>query len=152
MTTHRAEPAGAGAPASGRLAAVATRHALAGAIALGGAIGAVARLGLDEALPTRPGQWPWATLTANLAACALLGYLATRLLERLPPSTYRRPLLGTGLCGALSTFSSLQVEALALARDGHGVLAGAYAATSIVAGFVLVALTSSLVRRARVRP
>ena len=43
---------------------------------------------------------------------------ATRLQERLPPSTYRRPFLGTGLCGALTTFSTLQIEVIRLGRDG----------------------------------
>jgi hypothetical protein len=40
----------------------------------------------------------------------LLGYFTTRLLERLPLSSYRRPLLGTGLRGGLTTFSTMQVE------------------------------------------
>jgi fluoride exporter len=53
--------------------------------------------------------WPWATFAANLVGTALLGYFVTRLQERLPPSTFRRPLLGTGLCGALTTFSTLQL-------------------------------------------
>lgn len=144
MTIRSAAP-------TGRLARARDRHALGGAIAVGGALGALARLGLDEALPTAPGEWPWATLTANLLACALLGYLATRLLERLPPSTYRRPLLGTGLCGALSTFSSIPVEAISLGRDGHAGLATAYAAVTIVAGLALVLLSTATVRRARLR-
>jgi CrcB protein len=136
----------------GRIRALGARHALSAAVAAGGALGALGRLGLDVLLPVAPGRWPWATFTANLVACALLGYLATRLLERLPPSTYRRPLLGTGLCGALSTFSALQVEAITLGRDGHGALAAAYVATSIVAGLALMAVTTASVRRATVRP
>ena len=128
------------------------RHALSGAILAGGALGAVARLTLDELIPTEPGRWPWATFIANLVGCALLGYLATRLLERLPPSTYRRPLLGTGLCGALTTFSSLQVEAISLSKDGHAGVAVAYVGSSILAGLACIAIASALVRRARVGP
>lgn len=127
------------------------RHGVSAAVVIGGAIGATLRLALDEALPVQPGRWPWATFVANVVGTLLLGYVATRLLERLPPSAHRRPLLGTGLCGALTTFSSLQVEAIALGRDGHGVLAVAYVGTSIVVGLVCVALASALVRRARVR-
>jgi CrcB protein len=53
-----------------------------------------------------------------------LAYFATRLQERLPQSTYRRPLLGTGLCGAYTTFSTMQVEILKmLDHDRYG-LAG----------------------------
>jgi CrcB protein len=128
-----------------------SRNALSAAIVAGGALGALARFGLDELIPIAPGEWPWATFIANLAGCALLGYLTTRLLERLPPSTYRRPLLGTGLCGALTTFSSLQVEAVDLGRDGHSALAAAYVASSILAGLACVTVATASVRRARVR-
>ena len=58
----------------------------------------------------------------------MLGYLVTRLQERLPLSTYRRPLLGTGFCGAFATFSTMEVELLkmvhwlasTLVRTGRG--------------------------------
>jgi CrcB protein len=128
---------------------LAGRQALAGAIVAGGALGALARFGLDELLPPEPGGWPWPTFIANVLGCALLGYLATRLLERLPPSTYRRPLLGTGLCGALTTFSSMQVEAISLGRDDHGGLAIAYVGASVAAGLACILAASALARRAR---
>ena len=63
-------------------------------------------------LPAAPGHWPWATFCANVLGALALGWFATRLQERLPLSAYRRPLLGTGLCGGLSTFSTMQVELL----------------------------------------
>ena len=80
------------------------------AIFLGGALGALARAGLGRAVPVHDGQWPWPTFVVNVVAALALGYFTTRLLERLPPSTYRRPLLGTGICGGLSTFSTMNVE------------------------------------------
>ena len=52
----------------------------------------------------------------NLAGTFLLGYSVTRLQERLPLSAYRRPFLGTGLCGAFTTFSTMQLEALTMIR------------------------------------
>ena len=107
------------------------------AILAGGAIGALARGGLAEAVPHREGTWPWATFVVNLAGALVLGWLLTRLAERTAPSRYWRPLLGTGFCGALTTFSTFQVETFELARDGHEALAVAYPLVSIAAGMAL---------------
>jgi CrcB protein len=119
------------------------------AIFLGGVIGALARLGLLEALPPAPGEWPWATFVANVVGALALGYFTTRLQERLPLSAYRRPFLGTGLCGALTTFSTMQLELLEMLDRGDGGLAAAYGAATVTAGFLAVAATTNLVRRAR---
>jgi CrcB protein len=119
------------------------------AIFAGGVIGALARLALVEVLPLRAGQWPWATFAANVAGALALGYFTTRLQERLPLSAYRRPFLGTGLCGALTTFSTLQLELLQMLDHGDGGLAAAYAVASVAAGLLAIALTTNLVRRAR---
>jgi fluoride exporter len=120
------------------------------AIFAGGFIGAVARAELVIAMPAEPGRWPWATFIVNVAGAFMVGYFTTRLQERLPLSSYRRPLLGTGFCGGLTTFSTMQVELLRmLDRDELG-LAAAYALASIVVGFLAVAVSTNLVRRARV--
>lgn len=118
------------------------------AIFAGGFVGAVIRAGLAEALPA--GQaWPWATFIVNIVGAFALGYLTTRLQERLPLSSYRRPLLGTGLCGALTTFSTMQVELLRMLDRDQLTLAFSYGGASIIAGFVAVAVATNLVRRAR---
>ncbi|MDX6514615.1 MAG: fluoride exporter [Gaiellaceae bacterium] len=122
-----------------------------GAVALGGAVGALARAGLVEAWTPRPGAWPWATFAANVAGAFLLGFFATRLQERLPPSTLQRPLLGTGFCGALTTFSTLDLEVLRLVRQHCTGLAAGYLAASLVCGFAAVFAATMLVRRARLR-
>ena len=116
------------------------------AVFAGGCLGALARVGLAEAVVHDPGRWPWATFAANIAAAGLLGYLATRLQERLPLSAYRRPLLGTGLCGGLSTFSTMQVELLDMLDAGRVGLAAGYVATSVAVGFLAVALATNLAR------
>jgi fluoride exporter len=120
------------------------------AIFVGGAVGALARAGLAQWIPPHAGHWPWVTFGVNVAGAFLLGYFATRLQERLPLSAYKRPLLGTGLCGALTTFSTMQVELLRMLDRGSLGLALAYAGASVLAGFAAVWLPTGLVRRARV--
>lgn len=120
------------------------------AVFAGGCLGAIARAEVAEAIVHDPGQWPWATFSVNVVAAALVGYFTTRLQERLPLSAYRRPLLGTGICGGLSTFATVQVELLEMLDSGHVWLAFAYSLASVVAGFLAVALATNLTRRATV--
>lgn len=119
------------------------------AIFVGGFVGAVARAGLLQAVPDRVGSWPWATFVANVVGAFLLGYFTTRLQERLPVSAYRRPLLGTGLCGGFTTFSAMQVELLRMLDADRVGLAVGYALASVVAGFFAVLVATNLVRRVR---
>jgi CrcB protein len=119
------------------------------AVCAGGFVGAVARAVIADELPHAPDAWPWATFLVNLAGAFLLGYAVVRLQERLPLSAYRRPFLGTGVCGALTTFSTMQLELLRMI-DAHAyALAAAYAMVSIVLGLACVAVAANVVRRAR---
>jgi CrcB protein len=120
------------------------------AIFAGGAAGTLLRAALAEAFPHPPDAWPWPTFGVNIAAAFLLGYFVTRLQERLPLSSYRRPLLGTGLCGGLSTFSTMQVEILGMIDAHAWGLAAGYAAASVAAGYAAIHLASAMVRRVRV--
>jgi CrcB protein len=120
------------------------------AIFAGGALGALARVGLTLAFPDATAGWPWAVFAINVSGSFLLGYLVTRLQERLPQSTYRRPLAGTGFCGAYTTFSTMQVELLKMLDHQRYGLAAGYAATSILAGYLAVWTGTTLVRRVRV--
>jgi CrcB protein len=119
------------------------------AIFAGGFVGAIGRAALEQSLKMNPGQWPWATFIVNMLGAALLGYFVTRLQERLPPSLYSRAFLGTGICGALTTFSTVMVELAKMLEGGHAALAVAYAVVSLAGGFAAVFLTTKLVRRAR---
>jgi fluoride exporter len=117
------------------------------AIFVGGALGTLLRAALAEAFPHRATTWPWPTFVVNIVAALLLGYAVTRLQERLPPSSYRRPLLGTGVCGGLSTFSTMQVELLKMIDAHAWGLAIGYAAASVVAGYAAIHLSTAAVRR-----
>jgi fluoride exporter len=121
----------------------------AASILAGGAIGALARAGLSRGLPPHPGSWPWATFVVNIAGALVLAWLTTRLTEVVAPTRYWRPLVGTGFCGALTTFSTFQVETIRLARDGHALLALAYAAASIAAGMGAAVGATVAARRRR---
>ena len=121
------------------------------AIFAGGALGALARAALNTLVVRDPHHWPWSTFTVNIVGAFLVGYFTTRLLERLPLSSYRRPLLGTGFCGGLTTFSTMQVETLKMIEHGHWGLATGYTIVSIVVGLLAVYLATALVRRVRVR-
>ena len=129
-----------GGPAAGVLSRVSVGQARIAAIMTGGAIGTLARAGLAEALPPRAGQWPWATFIVNLAGAFILGWLLTRLAERAAPSRHWRFFAGTGFCGALTTFSTFQIETFQFARDGDVGLAFAYPVASIAAGMALAVL------------
>jgi CrcB protein len=121
------------------------------AIFLGGSVGALVRAGLVEAVGAGAPAWPWVTFGVNLIGAFLLGYFVTRLQERLPLSTYKRPLLGTGFCGALTTFSTMQVELLKMLDAGRVGLAAGYLAGSVLAGYAGVQLSSAMARWLRLR-
>jgi fluoride exporter len=105
-------------------------------IAAGGAIGAAARYGLNQAWPTQPGAFPWATFTENVLGCLLIGALMVYLLEVIRPHRYARPFLAIGILGGFTTFSTYTADTNALLRDGEGPLALTYLfATLIVALF-----------------
>lgn len=121
------------------------------AIFCGGIVGALARTGLAKAFTDDPHSWPWAIFAINVAGAFMLGYFVTRLQERLPPSAYGRAFLGSGICGALTTFSTMMLELLRMIEGDHWGLACGYAGASIACGLAAVFATTKLVRRAWLR-
>jgi fluoride exporter len=117
------------------------------AIMAGGAVGTLSRAGLAEAFPADPGGWPWGTFIANQLGALLLAWLSTELAEVVLPTRLWRPLLGTGLCGALTTFSAFQVETIEIARHARPGLAAAYAVVSIAVGMACAVAGTVYARR-----
>lgn len=115
------------------------------AIFAGGMLGALARVALAEAFPHARDAWPWTTFAVNLAGALLLGWSVTRL----SPTSYRRPFIGIGVCGALTTFSTFQLELLRMLDAGSPALALAYAVASLVGGLAVVRLGIAIARAGR---
>jgi CrcB protein len=116
------------------------------AIAAGGALGGPARYAIARALPTASGSFPWATFWTNVSGAFVLGLVLVFLLERFRPSRYLRAFLGTGVCGAYTTFSTFSVETDLLVRDHRYLTAGAYVGASLLFGLVAVYVGMLLAR------
>lgn len=117
------------------------------AIYVGGVLGALARVGLAEAAPHGPGEWPWGTFTVNMAGALLLGYVFARLGDH-PEESLAHPLLTSGVCGTLTTFSTLQLELFEMVDSGHIGLAATYVAVTLAVGFLCVRAGIALERPA----
>lgn len=116
------------------------------AIYAGGTLGALLRVGLAEVAPHGPDAWPWATFAVNMIGALLLGYFVARLHDH-PEDGLAHPFLTTGICGTLTTFSTLQLELFELVDGGHLGLAAAYIGATLVAGYAFVRLGMALERR-----
>jgi CrcB protein len=119
------------------------RPAIVAAVAAGGFLGGLVRYLVGLALPAAAGTFPWDIFLVNTAGAFILALLLILVLEVLPPTTYLRPVLGTGFCGALTTFSSVATGVDQLVAHGHPATAAAYVLTSLLAG--LAAASSGIV-------
>ena len=107
---------------------------LALAVGVAGAVGAVARYLLDGAVQDRTsGIFPYGTLTVNVAGSLVLGFLAGYTLSHTGGGT-AKTIVGSGFCGALTTWSTASWETVRLAEEG---------ATGTALGFTLVNLVAS---------
>jgi fluoride exporter len=116
------------------------------AIYAGGVFGALLRVGLAETASVSPGHWPWATFAVNMLGALLLGYFFVLFRDH-PDESLRHPLLGIGVCGTLTTFSTMQLELYEMVDGGYLGLAAAYCAVSVTAGYLCVRLGIGLERR-----
>jgi CrcB protein len=120
-----------------------------GAIAIGGALGALARYRLSVAWPHHPGQFPWSTFVVNVSGCLLIGVLMVLIGSIWAGARLVRPFLGVGVLGGYTTFSTYVVDIQTAVRAGRPGIALVYLAatlvTAVAATWTGVALTSRLV-------
>jgi CrcB protein len=110
------------------------------AIALGGALGTLARYLLDATYNESPGHFPTTTLIINLSGSLAIGFLVPlvdNFSARIPQI---RPFLIVGILGGWTTYSTLAVDAVVLAKDGHTVTALLSLGATLVGGLALVSL------------
>jgi CrcB protein len=117
-------------------------------VAVGGAVGSLARYLLDRLLPSAPGTFPWSTLAANVLGSLLIGVAVVWLLERHHPATWAYPLVATGGLGGFTTFSTYAVQTRVLVGEGETLLAGAYVVGTLALALLAVRLGTVVARRA----
>ena len=108
-------------------------------IALGGALGSLARYWVGSTISGRLGaRFPYGTFVINITACIIIGFCMTWLGKRADISAAWRFLVPIGFVGAYSTFSTYEWETLSTIRSGAFLLAGLYAISSLILGLVAV--------------
>jgi CrcB protein len=104
-------------------------------IAIGGALGSVARYWVGATIGGRMGaRFPYGTFVINLTACVIIGFALTFLGRRVELSPAWRYLIPIGFVGAYSTFSTYEWETLSSLRTGAFAIAGLYAVGSLILG------------------
>lgn len=116
-------------------------------VGLGGALGAVARYGLERAWGWQPPGFPWATWVINVVGSLVIGALLVVLLEGPLTAWWVRPLVAVGLIGGFTTFSAFAVEAVTLVDDEALAMAALYLLATLVAGLMAVWISATMTRR-----
>jgi CrcB protein len=115
-------------------------------IALGGALGALARYGVDEWFERRGGLFPWGIFVVNVSGAFLIGFLVEVMEPRFEDAAWVRTMVVTGFLGAYTTFSTFTLDTYRLLEAGDNGTALLNAVGSVVAGLVAVWLGLKLGR------
>lgn len=116
-------------------------------IALGGALGALARFGAAQAWPTATNSFPFTTLTVNAAGCLVIGAFLVAVTEIFSTHPLLRPFFGTGVLGGFTTFSTYCVDIERLVTGGRPGIALTYLAATAVAAVLAVTVGAWSTRR-----
>jgi CrcB protein len=117
------------------------------AVAVGGMAGALARYAAGRAWPTAARTFPWTTLWVNVVGCALIGVLMVLVTERWTVHRLWRPLLGTGVLGGFTTFSTYAVDLQNRLDAGCVGQALGYGLGTLLGAMAAVAGATALTRR-----
>nr|WP_317495096.1 fluoride efflux transporter CrcB [Haloechinothrix sp. LS1_15] len=101
-------------------------------IAIGGAMGSVARYGLAVALPHDSGDFAVSTLLANVAGCVVIGLLMAAITEATRPHRLLRPFLGIGVLGGFTTYSTYVIDVTDAVSAGATAVATLYALGTVL--------------------
>jgi CrcB protein len=108
-------------------------------IAIGGALGSIARFWVGSTIAGRMGiKFPYGTLIVNVSACLVIGFTLSLLGKRADVGIAWRYLIPVGFIGAYSTFSTYEWETLSILRSGAFVLGALYAGGSLILGLLAV--------------
>ncbi|WP_405946103.1 fluoride efflux transporter CrcB [Streptomyces prunicolor] len=116
-------------------------------VALGGAIGAVARYAASLWWPAQGGGFPWTTFGINVVGCAVIGVFMVVITDVWAAHRLVRPFFGTGVLGGFTTFSTYAVDIQKLVDGGHPRTALAYLAATLIAALTAVWLGATTARR-----
>jgi fluoride exporter len=117
------------------------------AVAVGGALGTVARYLLEGLFPAGPGHIPWTTLLINLSGSFAIGFLVPLIDTLWYQARLLRPFLLIGFLGGWTTYSTLAVETTLLIKHGALGESLAYLAATVVGGLGLVVIGHALGRK-----
>ncbi|KDQ71307.1 fluoride efflux transporter CrcB [Streptomyces halstedii] len=124
-----------------------SQHAVLGVIAVGGALGALARFGAARLWPTATGTFPWTTLCVNAVGCLVIGVFLVVVTEFRSAHRLLRPFFGTGVLGGFTTFSTYTVDIERLIDGGRAATALVYLAATLVAALAAVSTGTWTTRR-----
>jgi CrcB protein len=116
-------------------------------IALGGALGAIARYQFASMIQARiPAGFPWGTFIVNISGCLVMGIVTTLLTERLVAHPNWRFLIPIGFIGAYTTFSTFELETFRAVNEGAWLTGGVNVVGSVLAGYLALWLGVVLTR------